>query len=83
MPEPLKFRKVWVTLENPDEQDIITWFEAVVSFRKDIKSAVQGLLDEIKIEKERYKEIKEVVSGLCIAEEKIKKWLPDAVSEDG
>jgi len=48
----------------------------------DLKSAVQGLLEEIKREKERYKENKQVVSGLCITEELIKKWFADVVSED-
>ena len=45
--------------------------------KQHLESAIRGLLQEIKREKERYKEIKEVVSGLCIAEEKIKKWFPD------
>ena len=50
-------------------------------FKEKIKLAIEGLFKEIKIEKERYKEIKEVIAGLCLAEEKIKKWFPDIFKE--
>jgi len=80
MPEPLKFRKVWVTLENPDEQDIVTWFEAVVSFRKDVKSAVQGLLNELEHSVEYEADGRYIRYELVV--ELIKKWLADVVSED-
>ena len=35
--------------------------EIEIFFMDDVKSAVQGLMQEIKREKERYKEIKEVI----------------------
>ena len=53
------------------------------AFKKtDVKSAVQGLLQEIKAKKDGYKEVKEVISGLCIAEELIKKWFADVVENE-
>jgi len=74
--EPLKGKKM-VMIGGAKPIPAFSFF-----FADSIKSAVLGLLEDIEMEKERYKEIKEVVAGLCLAEEKIKKWFPDVFDEN-
>ena len=32
-----KMKKLWMTLNNPYEDDVIAWFEGEVAFKKDIE----------------------------------------------
>ena len=47
----------------------------------DFKKRVEQLLKEIEREKETYRENLQVISGLCIAEEKIKKAFSEVLEE--
>jgi len=47
--EPLKnkIKRVWITFNNPDVEDVITWSEVDILSKKDVKSAVRGLKKEL------------------------------------
>jgi len=77
--KPLKGKIEIIEDKNIMTQELI---ERKIFDFQDVKSAVQGLLQEIKMEKERYKENLQVISGLCIAEEKIKKWFADVFENE-